>query len=167
LFRFLYCFQLTWYLLVVVPMLPIAQHGLFKDPPSFIAICTPQGLAVKATCMQDCRRSISRACIGQELLPFQFSTVFVYHLVARPESLGVIAWLLHCCSLAFCAQGMAGARPCLIVAMKTPKPGDPKKYACWQNSLLSVCVFGLYCSESLMHYLSQPACPGISWILLS
>jgi hypothetical protein len=43
--------------------------------------------------------------------------LFVHHLAARPESLGVVAWLLHCCSLAFCAQGMAGARPHLIVAM--------------------------------------------------
>ncbi len=114
------CLGFTWYLLVVVLMLPIPQHGVFKDLPSFVTICTLQGLVVKVTCMQDCPRSISRACIGQELLPFQFSTVFVYHLVARPESLGVIAWLLHCCcSLAFCAQGMAGARPHLIVAMST------------------------------------------------
>jgi hypothetical protein len=44
-------------------------------------------------------------------------SAFVHHLAARPESLGVVAWLLHCCSLAFCAQGMAGARPHLIVAM--------------------------------------------------
>jgi hypothetical protein len=43
--------------------------------------------------------------------------MFVHHLAARPESLGVIAWLLHCCSLAFCAEGMAAARPRLIVAM--------------------------------------------------
>jgi hypothetical protein len=44
-------------------------------------------------------------------------SAFVHHLAARPESLGVIAWLLHCCSLAFCAEGMAAARPRLIVAM--------------------------------------------------
>jgi hypothetical protein len=44
--------------------------------------------------------------------------LFVHHLAARPESLGVIAWLLHCCcSLAGCAKGMAGARPHLIVSM--------------------------------------------------
>ena len=50
------CLGFTWYLLVVVPMLPIPQHGVFKDLPSFVATCTPQGLAVKVTCMQDfCR----------------------------------------------------------------------------------------------------------------
>jgi hypothetical protein len=56
-------------------MLPIPQHGLLKDLPSSVAICTPQGLAVKATCMQDCCTSIPPACIGRELLPFQLSTV--------------------------------------------------------------------------------------------
>ena len=45
-------------------------------------------------------------------------SMFVHHL-AQPESLGVIAWLLHCSSLAACAEGMAGARPRLIVAMIT------------------------------------------------
>jgi hypothetical protein len=96
-------------------VLPIPQHGLLKDPPSLVAICTPQGLAVKVTCMQDCRR-ISPACIGREL-PFQLS-MFVHHL-AWPESLGIIAWLLHCSYLAVCAKNMAGARPRLIVAMNT------------------------------------------------
>jgi hypothetical protein len=52
-----------------------SQHGMFKDLPSSVAICTPQGLAVKATCMQDCCTSIPPACIGRELLPFQLSTV--------------------------------------------------------------------------------------------
>jgi hypothetical protein len=60
---------------VVAPTLPIPQHGLLKDPPSFVAICTPQGLAVKATCMQDCCTSIPPARINQELLCFQPSTV--------------------------------------------------------------------------------------------
>jgi hypothetical protein len=46
-------------------------------------------------------------------------SAFVHHLAARPESLGVVAWLLHCCSLAFCAQGMAVSRPSLIVVMNT------------------------------------------------
>jgi hypothetical protein len=54
-----------------------SQHGMFKDLPSFVTICTPQGLVVKVTCMQDCRRRISPACIGRELLPFQLSTVFL------------------------------------------------------------------------------------------
>ncbi len=62
-----------FYLIIVAPTL----HGLFKDPPSFVTTCTPQGLAVKVTCMQDCRRRISWACIGQELLPFQLSTVYL------------------------------------------------------------------------------------------
>ena len=53
-----------------------SQHGMFKDLPSFVTICTPQGLVVKVTCMQDCRTSISCVCIGQEL-PFQLSTVFL------------------------------------------------------------------------------------------
>jgi hypothetical protein len=43
--------------------------------------------------------------------------LFVHHLAARPESLGIIAWLLHCSSLAACAKDMAGARPRLVVAM--------------------------------------------------
>jgi hypothetical protein len=42
----------TWYLHVVLPMLPIPQHGVFKDLPSFVTICTPQGLEVKVTCMR-------------------------------------------------------------------------------------------------------------------
>jgi hypothetical protein len=43
--------------------------------------------------------------------------MFVHHL-AQPESLGIIAWLLHfCCFLAVCAKDMAAARPRLIVAM--------------------------------------------------
>jgi len=46
--------------------------------------------------------------------------LFVHHLAAQPESFGIIAWLLHCfCSLAACAENMAAARPCLIVAMST------------------------------------------------
>ncbi len=40
-------------------------------------VLSPYALAVKVTCMQDCRRRISLACIGQELLPFQLSTVYL------------------------------------------------------------------------------------------
>jgi hypothetical protein len=47
------CLGFTWYLLVAVPMLSIPQHGVFKALPSFVAICTPQGLVVKVTCMHD------------------------------------------------------------------------------------------------------------------
>jgi hypothetical protein len=101
----------------VAPTLPIPLHSLFKVLPSLVTICTPQGLAIKATCMQDCRRRISQACISQDL-PFQLST-FVHHLAAQPESLGILAWLLHCSSLDFCAKDMAAARPCLVVAMKS------------------------------------------------
>jgi hypothetical protein len=118
LFILLYCSQLTWYLLVVVRMLPIPQHGKFKDTPSFVAICTPQGLAVKATCMQDCRRRISPACIGWELLPFQLSTVYLCTTWRLdPKALALLPGFRHCCSLAFCAQGMAAARPRLVVAL--------------------------------------------------
>ena len=74
---------------VVAPTLPIPQHGLLKDQPSFVATCTPQGLVVKVTCMQDCCRRIPPACIDRELLPFQLSIIFVHHL-AQPESLGVM-----------------------------------------------------------------------------
>jgi hypothetical protein len=56
-------------------------------------------------------------------------SAFVHHLAARPESLGVIAWLLHCSSLAVCAKGMAGARPRLIVAMDA-QAWFPKKHVC-------------------------------------
>jgi hypothetical protein len=31
-------------------------------------------------------------------------SAFVHHLAARPKSLGVIAWLLHCSFLAACAK---------------------------------------------------------------
>jgi hypothetical protein len=44
-------------------------------------------------------------------------SMFVHHLAARPKSLGVIAWLLHCSSLAACAKDMAASSTCLIVAM--------------------------------------------------
>jgi hypothetical protein len=43
----------------------------------------------------------------------------VHHLAAQPKSLGVIAWLLHCSSLAVCAKDMAASRLHLIVAMNT------------------------------------------------
>jgi hypothetical protein len=49
--HFLECLGFTWYLLVVVHMLPIPQHGVFKDFPSFVTIYTPQGLVVKVTCL--------------------------------------------------------------------------------------------------------------------
>jgi hypothetical protein len=42
-------------------------------------------------------------------------SMFVHYLAARPESLGVVAWLLHGCSLAACAKTMVVSRPCLIV----------------------------------------------------
>ena len=116
LFLFLYCSQLTWYLLVVVPILPILQHGLFKDPPSFVTICTTQGLVVKVTraCMMD--GLLNWLCVAQEL-PFSLST-FVHHL-AQPKHLGIITWLLHCGSPATCAKDMAASIPRLIVAMNT------------------------------------------------
>jgi hypothetical protein len=40
----------------------------------------------------------------------------VHHL-AQQESHGIIAWLLHCSSLAACAKDMVVSRPHLIVAM--------------------------------------------------
>jgi hypothetical protein len=67
-------------------VLPIPQHCLLKDPPSSVAICTPQGLAVKVTCNQDCHRRISPACIGQEL-PFQLSTVYLCTTWLDPKAL--------------------------------------------------------------------------------
>jgi hypothetical protein len=54
------------YLFVIVPKLPVPQHGLFKDPPSLVAICTPQGLAVKVTCMHH-GWMVVEGCICQEL----------------------------------------------------------------------------------------------------
>jgi hypothetical protein len=90
-----------------------SQHGMFKDLPSFVTICTPQCLVVKVTRMQDSRRRMLRP--GSTLSAL--NCLLVHHLAARPESLGDVAWLLHCCSLDFCAQGMASARPRLIVAM--------------------------------------------------
>jgi putative hemolysin len=41
-FFFFYCSQLTWYLLVVVPMLPIPQDGLFKELLNFSTMNTPR-----------------------------------------------------------------------------------------------------------------------------
>ncbi len=45
--------------------------------------------------------------------------LFVHHLAAQPESLGIIAWLLHCGFLAACAKEIVVSRPRLIVAMNT------------------------------------------------
>ncbi len=61
---------------------------------------------------------------------------FVHHL-DQPESLGVIAWLLHCSSLAVCAKDMAAARPHLIVAMNAQAWGLKKmgKYACMMDGV--------------------------------
>ncbi len=106
----------TWYRLIVVPTLPIPQPCLFKDPPTFVSTCTPQCLVVKVTCMQDVW--IIAEGFPERAWVFLLSTVFAHHL-AQPENLGIIAWLLHCSSLAVCAQGMAAARPRLIVAMST------------------------------------------------
>jgi hypothetical protein len=107
------CLGFTWYLLVDVLMLPIPQHGLLKDPPSFVAICTPQGLAVKATCMQDCCRRISPACIGQELMPFQLSTVYVCTTWRLdPKALAILP--------GFCiAVGLSASSTCLHTYVHT------------------------------------------------
>jgi hypothetical protein len=91
-----------------------SQHGMFKDLPSFVTICTPQCLVVKVTCMQDVW--IIAEGFPERAWVFLLSTVFAHHL-AQPENLGIIAWLLHCSSLAVCAQGMAAARPRLVVAL--------------------------------------------------
>jgi hypothetical protein len=41
--------------------------------------------------------------------------VFVHHLAAPPESLGIIAWLLHCGSLAACAKAwLSQGLACLL-----------------------------------------------------
>jgi hypothetical protein len=103
LFILLYSSQLTWYLLVVVRMLPIPQHGKFKDSPSFITICTPQGLVVKVTCM---RHGWMPGLKNFLSLHRPRATLFTLNVCAPPESLGVIAWLLHCSSLAACAKDM-------------------------------------------------------------
>jgi hypothetical protein len=42
--RLLECLGFTWYLISALPVLPIPQHGLFKDQPSFVTVCTAQGL---------------------------------------------------------------------------------------------------------------------------
>ncbi len=66
--------------------------------------------------------------------------LFVHHLAAWPENLGVIAWLLHCCSLAACAkdmvfQGLAWLLPWM------PKPG----------ALPSCQTSGLSVSQTCLH----------------
>jgi hypothetical protein len=63
--------------------------------------------------------------------------LFVHHLAARPESLGVIAWLLYCSSLAACAKDMVVSRPHLMVAMNT-QTLCPQKYA--RGACFAVCV---------------------------
>jgi hypothetical protein len=60
--------------------------------------------------------------------------MFVHHL-AQPESLGIIAWLLHCCSLAFCAQGMAGCKASPDCCHKHPSFVPHGAHV-----LLSVCI---------------------------
>jgi hypothetical protein len=103
-------------LLIALTMLPIPQHGLLKDPPSFVAICTPQGLVVKVTCMQD----VWIIAEGFPERAWAFLLSAFVHNPAQPESLGIIAWLLHCCCfLAACAEDMVVSRPSLIVAMST------------------------------------------------
>jgi hypothetical protein len=85
-------------------MLPIPQHGLFKELPTFVTIYTPNQSRSHACMMNGCQGwRISRACIGQEL-PL-FPSTFVHHL-AQPERLSIIVWLLHCSSLAVCAKNM-------------------------------------------------------------
>jgi hypothetical protein len=86
-------------------VLPIPQHGLLKALPSLVAICTPQGLVVKVTCMRHgWMPGLKNFLSVQRPTLSALNCLFVHHLAAQPESLGVIAWLLHCCSLAFCAE---------------------------------------------------------------
>jgi hypothetical protein len=95
------CLGFTWYLISALPVLPIPQPCLFNDLPSFVTICTPQGLVVKVTCMHD--GWIIAEGFPERAWAFLLSTVFVHHL-APPESLGIIAWLQHCGFLAACAK---------------------------------------------------------------
>ena len=114
-------------------MRPAVELGVFKDL-SGLAMNT-LALCPKVICIQD-RWMVDD--FAEQGLPFSFS-MFVHHL-AQPECLGIV-WLLHCSSLVFCAQGMAGARPRLIVAVSTQTWG--LKYACMMDGvhlLLSVCT---------------------------
>ncbi len=99
-------------------MLPIPQLGVFKELPDCghkhpslvptLYVCMMGGWLKSFLSMHRPRAAALSA----------LNCFFVHHLAAQPESLGVIAWLLHgCCSLAFCAQGMAAARHHLIVAI--------------------------------------------------
>ncbi len=126
-------------------------------------------------CMMD---RFSWACKGQEL-PFLPPT-FVRHLAAQPESLGIITWLLHCCSLAACAKDMAASSTCLIVAMnaqtlETYLSVFTKYQILWTNiCLLFLCRSsswyglrrnvgwaGILCS----FFCILPSSPGISLLL--
>ncbi len=65
-------------------------------------------------------------------------STFVHHL-SQPERLG-ITWRLYCTSLAVCAKDMPGARPRLILAMKT------------QTMRLPLCqIICLSVSETCLH----------------
>jgi hypothetical protein len=100
--------------------LPIPPHGVCQALPARPG-CGHENpsLVSKVICIYHAYIVEALAEPVDQGLPFSLSTV-VHHLAARPESLGLIAWLLHCCcSLAACAENMAAARPRLIVAMST------------------------------------------------
>ena len=76
-------------------------HGLFKDSPSLVTTCTPQGLVVKVTCMHD--GWIIAEGVPERAWALLLSTVFVHNL-DPPERLGINAWLQHCGFLVACAK---------------------------------------------------------------
>jgi hypothetical protein len=69
--------------------------------------------------------------------------LFVHHLVSQPKSLGVIAWLLHCCSLAFCAQGMAGCKALPDWSHECPNFVPQKLCILAEQFAGCICVFKL------------------------
>ena len=112
------CVGFIWHICFVLPMLPISQHGECKG---FFTMNTPRPggrCHMYVSWMYVWLRSFLSIHMPRAIL--LSLNVRVHHLAARPESLCVIAWLLHCCcSLAACPENMAAARTFLIVAMST------------------------------------------------
>ncbi len=132
---------------LVVPMLSIVQHGVHKGSPD----CHHQHPSLVSKIIHTWGKNFPSVHRPRATLS-ALNCLFVHHLAARPESLGVIAWLLRCCCfLAACAKDMAAARPCL----KLP---DAKDMAAARPSLIVAVNTQTLCLTSCLRVLHIHAC---------